>query len=201
MPHLSRFLSGLALMLTLPLSGCLDTGPDVVCVDVERVLSQSKAARQANEHLGKVQTILQNGLAAYQEELKKSPEEKRQQELRQGLALLQRQMALEQAAARDVVSKHMLAQIEAWRADKGDVAVMARQNVLSAPASMDITAEIISRNVEYIPLLQPVKAPDGKKIRGFYFDYSRIYRNKPDDVTFKRKRTWQFNNLKPREYK
>ena len=144
MPHLSRFLSGLALMLTLPLSGCLDTGPDVVCVDVERVLSQSKAAQQANEHLGKVQTILRNGLAAYQEELKKSPEEKRQQELRQGLALLQRQMALEQAAAR-AASKHMLAQIEAWRADKGDVAVMARQNVLSAPASMDITAEIISR--------------------------------------------------------
>lgn len=126
MHHLSRLLSGLALMLALPLSGCLDTGPDVVCVDVERVLSQSKAARQANEHLGKVQTILQNGLAAYQEELKKSPEEKRRQELRQGLTLLQRQMALEQAAARDV-------------------AVMARQNVLSAPASMDITAEIISR--------------------------------------------------------
>lgn len=113
MRHLSRFLSGLALVLTLPLSGCLDTGPDVVCVDVERVLSQSKAAQQANEHLGKVQGILQNGLAAYQEELKKSPEEKRQQELRQGLALLQRQMALEQAAARDVVSKHMLAQIDA----------------------------------------------------------------------------------------
>ena len=143
MPRFPRFLSGLALMLTLPLSGCLDTGPDVVCVDVERVLSQSKAAQQANEHLGKVQTILQNGLAAYQEELKKSPEEKRQQELRQGLALLQRQMALEQAAARDVVSKHMLAQIEAWRADKGDVAVIARQNLLSAPATLDVTGEII----------------------------------------------------------
>lgn len=145
MSRFSRFLPCLALLLSLPLSGCLNTGPDVVCVDVERVLSQSKAAQQANEHLGKVQTILQNGLAAYQEELKKSPEEKRQQELRQGLALLQRQMALEQAAARDVVSKHMLDQIDAWRADKGDVAVIARQNVLSAPASMDITAEIISR--------------------------------------------------------
>ena len=143
MPRFPRFLSGLALMLTLPLSGCLDTGPDVVCVDVERVLSQSKAAQQANEHLGKVQTILQNGLAAYQEELKKSPEEKRQQELRQGLALLQRQMALEQAAARDVVSKHMLAQIEAWRADKGDVAVIARRTLLSAPATLDVTGEII----------------------------------------------------------
>ena len=144
MRSLSRFLSCCAILLALSLSGCLDTGPDVVCVDVERVLSQSKAAQQANEHLGKVQNILQNGLAAYQEELKKSPEEKRQQELRQGLALLQRQMSLEQAAARDVVNKHMLAQIEAWRADN-DVAVMARQNVLSAPASMDITAEIISR--------------------------------------------------------
>ena len=138
MSRFPRFLSGLALMLTLPLSGCLDTGPDVVCVDVDRVLSQSRAAQQAN-----VQAILQNGLDVYQEELKKSPEEKREQELRQGLAVLQRQLVLEQAAARDVVSKHMLARIEAWRADKGDVAVIARQNVLSAPASMDITAEII----------------------------------------------------------
>ena len=139
MPRFTRFLSGLALMLTLPLSGCLDTGPDVVCVDVDRVLSQSRAAQQANEHLAKVQAILQNGLDVYQEELKKSPEEKREQELRQGLAVLQRQLVLEQAAARDVVSKHMLARIEAC-----DVAVIARQNVLSAPASMDITAEIIS---------------------------------------------------------
>ncbi|WP_455552507.1 OmpH family outer membrane protein [Desulfovibrio sp.] len=145
MSRFSRFLPCLALLLSLPLSGCLNTGPDVVCVDVERVLSQSKAAQQANEHLGKVQTILQNGLAAYQEELKKSPEEKRQQELQQGLAVLQRQMALEQAAAREVVSKHMLDQIEAWRAEKGDVAVIARQNLLAAPAAMDITAEIISR--------------------------------------------------------
>lgn len=143
MPRFPRFLSGLALMLTLPLSGCLDTGPDVVCVDVDRVLSQSRAAQQANEHLAKVQAILQNGLDVYQEELKKSPEEKRRQELRQGLAVLQRQLVLEQAAARDVVSKHMLAQIEAWRADKGDVAVIARQNLLSAPATLDVTGEII----------------------------------------------------------
>ena len=81
MRPLSRFLSCCAILLSLSLSGCLDTGPDVVCVDVERVLSQSKAAQQANEHLGKVQNILQNGLAAYQDELKKSPEGKRQQEL------------------------------------------------------------------------------------------------------------------------
>lgn len=56
---------------------------------------------------------------------------------------------------------------------------------------------IISRTVEYIPLLR--KTHDN--IKGYYFDYSRVYRNKPDDVTFKRDRTWQFNNLKPQEYK
>ncbi len=119
------FLPALALMMTLPLAGCdLGGKPGVVCVDVERVLTRSKAAGQANEHLGKVQHVLQEGLNAYQQELQKSPEEKRQQELRQGLALLQRQLTVEQAAARDVVSKHMLAQIESWRADKGDVVVI-----------------------------------------------------------------------------
>jgi hypothetical protein len=58
----------------------------------------------------------------------------------------------------------------------------------------------VSRSVEYIELEVPRRVPDGK-IRGFYFDYSRIYRNKPEDVTFNKKRTWQFNNLGPREYK
>lgn len=58
-------------------------------------------------------------------------------------------------------------------------------------------SKIISRTVEYIPLTK--RTPD--KVKGFYFDYSRVYRNKPDDVVLKRDRTWQFNNLKPREYK
>ncbi len=56
---------------------------------------------------------------------------------------------------------------------------------------------IISREAMFIPIEQRPK----ERIKGFYFDYSRIYRNKPDDVTIKRDRTWQFNNLKPQEYK
>ena len=55
---------------------------------------------------------------------------------------------------------------------------------------------IISRTVEFVPF---VSVKD--KIKGYYFDYSRIYWNKPENYTFKRERTWQFNNLKPREYK
>lgn len=58
-------------------------------------------------------------------------------------------------------------------------------------------ARIISRNVEYIPLTS--KSHNGTK--GFYFDYSRIYSRKPENVSFKRDRTWQFNNLPPKEYK
>ena len=61
-------------------------------------------------------------------------------------------------------------------------------------------ARVASRSVEYVPLLEPVRTEEGR-IKGYYFDYSRIYRNKPDDYVFKRPRTWQFNNLRPREYK
>lgn len=59
---------------------------------------------------------------------------------------------------------------------------------------------VISRTVEYLPLVAPLKL-DGQKIKGVYFDFGRVYWNKPDDVTYKRDRTWQFNNLKPKEYK
>ena len=72
MPRLSHILPCLTLLLTLPLAGCLDSKPKVTCVDVERVLTQSRAAGQANEHLKKVQDVLQNGLNAYEKELKKS---------------------------------------------------------------------------------------------------------------------------------
>ena len=57
-------------------------------------------------------------------------------------------------------------------------------------------ARVISLTTEYVPLM---RKQDG--IKGFYFDYSRVYRNKPDDVTIKQDRTWQFNGLKPQEYK
>ena len=42
---------------------------------------------------------------------------------------------------------------------------------------------------------------EGKKRKGFYFDFSRVYWNKPEGYTYQRDRTWQFNNLKPRTYK
>ncbi len=59
-----------------------------------------------------------------------------------------------------------------------------------------LKGRIISREVEFVPFAMP-----HDKVKGYYFDYSRIYWNKPENYTFKRDRTWQINNMKPREYK
>ena len=61
-------------------------------------------------------------------------------------------------------------------------------------------ARIISRTVEFVPLTVPYVVEE-KKRKGFYFDFGRVYWNKPEGYTYKRDRTWQFNNLKPRTYK
>ena len=83
------------------------------------------------------------------------------------------------------------------------------QHILMFDHALDVMASegytygksrIISRTVEFIPLVVPYVV-EGKKRKGFYFDFSRIYRNKPEGYTYKRDRTWQFNNLKPRTYK
>ena len=57
-------------------------------------------------------------------------------------------------------------------------------------------SRVISRTVEYVPF-----EVARNKVKGYYFDFSRVYWNKPENYTFKRERTWQFNNLKPREYR
>ncbi len=73
-------------------------------------------------------------------------------------------------------------------------------DVLAAEGLAYGKSRVVSRTVEFVPLSAPYVV-DGKKRKGFYFDFSRIYWNKPEGYTYKRDRTWQFNNLKPREYK
>lgn len=73
-------------------------------------------------------------------------------------------------------------------------------DIMAAEGLLHDKARIVSRTVEFIPLLSPHHV-DGKKRKGVYFDFGRVYWNKPEGYTYKRDRTWQFNNLKPREYK
>ena len=73
-------------------------------------------------------------------------------------------------------------------------------DVLAAEGLSYGKARIVSRTVEFVPLTVPYVVED-KKRKGFYFDFGRVYWNKPEVYTYKRDRTWQFNNLKPRTYK
>lgn len=73
-------------------------------------------------------------------------------------------------------------------------------DVLTAEGFASGKSRIVSRTVEFVSLATPYVV-EGKKRKGFYFDFSRVYWNKPEGYIYKRDRTWQFNNLKPREYK
>ncbi len=73
-------------------------------------------------------------------------------------------------------------------------------DIMAAEGLAHDKARVISRTVEVIPLRSP-RVVDGKKRKGVYFDFGRVYWNKPEGYTYQRDRTWQFNNLKPREYK
>lgn len=64
---------------------------------------------------------------------------------------------------------------------------------LSIPHS---AAQVVDRAVEYIPFEEKQEI-DGRDRKGMFFDYSRIYRNKPEGYEYQRERSWQLNNLKP----
>ena len=146
MKRFSSVLSALALLLSLSLTGCqLNSESNTFYVDVDRVLTESNAAKDANAHLAKVQQVLQEGMKSLETELQKQPAPTIQQDLQQGAAVLNNKLMQEQAAARDVVLKHMMTQIEAWKANKPDAFVFARTVLLAAPESANITADIITR--------------------------------------------------------
>lgn len=146
MKRFSSVLFALTLLMALSLTGCkLNSEPNTFYVDVDRILTESNAAKDANAHLTKVQQVLQEGMKSLESELQKQPAPTIQQDLQQGAAVLNNKLMQEQAAARDVVLKHMMTQIEAWKANKPDAYVFARTVLLAAPESANITADIITR--------------------------------------------------------
>ncbi len=146
MKRFSSVLFVLTLLMALSLTGCkLNSEPNTFYVDVDRILTESNAAKDANAHLTKVQQVLQEGMKSLESELQKQPAPTIQQDLQHGAAVLNNKLMQEQAAARDVVLKHMMTQIEAWKADKPNAYVFARSVLLTAPESANITADIITR--------------------------------------------------------
>ncbi len=173
MKRFSAVLSVLTLLLALPLAGCQfgQSEPDTYYVDIERILTESNAAKDANAHLAKVQQVLQEGMKNLETELQKEPAPTIQQDLQQGAAVLNNKLMQEQAAAREIVIKHMMTQIEAWKADKPNAFVLPRAAFLAAPDSANITADIITRmngtsvtfaELPKVTIQKPADAKDAK---------------------------------------
>ena len=135
----------------LMLTACLDE-PKVseaaqfmaYTVDVEKVLSQSKAAKAGQEHLNKVRKVLEEGYAKLDKVLAREPEAEKRKGLNDAALALQRQMNIEQQAVRNVVSQMMLAEVQNWRKTNRADLVLPRQNALDASPGIDITSEIIT---------------------------------------------------------
>ncbi|MDR3362241.1 MAG: OmpH family outer membrane protein [Desulfovibrio sp.] len=116
----------------------------VAVVDVERVLREAKSSRAGREHLAAVQAVLQKGWDELQTVSGNEPQEQRQRALAQGLQTLQTRIAEEEAAASAVVLEQMRSAIRNWRLKNKGSVVMARQNLLDASSSVDITTDIIT---------------------------------------------------------
>lgn len=138
----------LSLVLTAALlAGCESPlgGARMCYVDVSVVLEKSRAAEEAEAHLKKVREVLQKGYDELAVTLNGKPEKERQAELARGMALLQRQLALEKEAARQIVLKAMNTACGEWHKAYPDSWLVTRESVLAAPADKDVTQDILAR--------------------------------------------------------
>lgn len=137
----------LSLALAALFAGCespLD-GARMSYVDVSVVLEKSRAAEEAEAHLKKVREVLQKGYDELAATLSDKPEKERQAELSRGMGLLQRQLAIEKEAARQIVLKAMNTACGEWHKAHPDSWLVTRESVLAAPADKDVTQDILTR--------------------------------------------------------
>ena len=147
MRHTATTLALTTLLAACLLGGCLEgstsAAPQTAVVDLERIMSQSRAAEAGRAHLAQARRRLEQGFADLQKTWAKAPDKEREAVLRDGALTLRRQMAAEEAAVQNVVNGLLLEEVKAWRKAHKAALVLPRQNVLDADASLDITAAIL----------------------------------------------------------
>lgn len=171
MRHIATTLALTALLVACLLGGCLEgstsAAPQTAVVDLERIMSQSRAAEAGRAHLAKARQRLEQGFADLQKAWAKAPDEEREAVLRDGALTLRRQMAAEEAAVQNVVNGLLLEEVKAWRKAHKAALVLPRRNVLDADASLDITTDVLkgmdARKAVFpaLPVVS-VKLPGGK---------------------------------------
>ena len=140
-------------LLCIFLTGCFtfDDSPKVGVVDVDRILRESRAAQAAVRHIDAARQRLDAGWNELQKMQAASPPAEREQALAQGLNTLRRQMALEEAAARQAVVNHMLAEVTRWRESTKAQMVLPRNGMLDAAPGTDITGIIMNAMNQHDP--------------------------------------------------
>lgn len=147
-----------ALLVACLLSACLLGGcpegdkpasaaaaaPRLATVDLERIMTRSGAAEAGRAHLAQARQRLEQGFADLQKAWAKAPDKEREAVLRDGALALSRQMAAEEAAVRNVVNTLLLEEVRAWRQAHKAALVLARQNVLDADDTLDITSSVLT---------------------------------------------------------
>lgn len=169
MPACVRYL--LLLLVAVLLDGGTPwAAPLLKSVDVSVILEKSRPARDAAAHLEKVRATLQQGydkLAASRKDKKNITEETRKRDLARAQALLQRQMNLETAAARQIVLDALAQACEAWGKEHPTLWLVPRGNVLAAPTADDVTPDILKRmetqqvSFPALPTVTITDDPDG----------------------------------------
>ena len=152
-----QYVGVLLLFCLLGLSACQNEPAQVIgVVDVERVLTESVPGKAAIAHLEQAKAVLQKGLKDLEEEWKEASDEEKRRVLTEGLTALNRQMAVEEQAARKVVADIMFEEIRGWRLTHKASYVIARQNLLDADKTVDVTDEILhamaSKTAKFDPL-------------------------------------------------
>ena len=147
MRHTATTLVLTALLAACLLGGCLEgstsAAPQTAVVDLERIMSQSRAAEAGRAHLAQARRRLEQGFADLQKAWAKAPDKEREAVLRDGALTLRRQMAAEEAAVQNVVNGLLLEEVKAWRKAHKAALVLPRQNVLDADDTLDITASVL----------------------------------------------------------
>lgn len=158
---MKRFVAAaLAAALCLSLTACLDaaSGPaPIAVVDTEKILTQSGPAKEAEEHLQKVQRILQKGLddlAALYKGKENTPEARRA--LAEGHAALQNRMAAERRAVAVLLDQLLRSSVRDWRAQNPRAVVISQTVLLDSDASVDATEAVLASMNTLHPAFPPL---------------------------------------------
>lgn len=134
-------------------------------VDVQKVLSDSRAAAKGREHLQEVRKALESGYADLKTAWSKAGQSEREAVLADGARKLAAQLALEEQAVTRVITDMMLDEIKKWRRTNKAGMVLPRQNTLDVDEGLDITKGIIfamddkEPNFASLPVIN-VKGPE-----------------------------------------